>query len=226
MSEELVIPSNPETSIAKADDAMFADLVGGGFLPRLQLQTSNSSVCKSGDFPVNHYAHVQGKSMKDLGKTVDVYVIAYRAKALDTSDDLIDSYDPSSDVFISIKNRANNEQNSGCMYGPEFLVWNEDIGFATFFCGSKTARNIANGIRGAVPEAGESVTSKGGVTLGSTLIKNKKFEWQAPTVEICTDISGQPTAEEFTAKLHQFNNPSSTSNVETAEEEETGGREV
>ena len=48
------------SGVQKYDDDTFKEVVtSGGYLARLQLMTSQSNKCKSGDFPINHYALVR-----------------------------------------------------------------------------------------------------------------------------------------------------------------------
>ena len=59
---------------AKYSDDVFDDLASS-FLPQLRLMTASSDVCKSGEFPINHYALIRGSNREDLGTEVDVWVL-------------------------------------------------------------------------------------------------------------------------------------------------------
>lgn len=46
--------------VAKYSDDDFDEMKTSSFLARLQLMTANADKCKKGEFPVNHYAVVEG----------------------------------------------------------------------------------------------------------------------------------------------------------------------
>jgi len=198
------------------DDVFKATAQASAWLPRVQLCIANSSVCQNDDFPVNHYALVRGKTHVDLGENCDVQIIAWRPKALEIGDPIVTVYDPKiidgqpTGEFARIANRSNTEQNSGCMYGPEFLIWVPMLKeFATFFMGSLSARMEADNIR---TKLGQSMT------LTSEKRSNKKFSWRTPIGSACsTPLDNFPSDEQFAAEVEKFNNPPEK-NVEVAEE--------
>lgn len=118
-----------------------ADLIGP-YLPRLQLFTANSTVVKERLISAGHWGiPLTPSTIIDLGEEVDVVLAAERDKALLVGDELISSTDKASETFKKIRDLANNDRDSGAMYGTEFLVW---IGmnqvFCTLFLGSASAR--------------------------------------------------------------------------------------
>ena len=192
------------------DDAFAAATKAGDFLPRLQLMTANSDQCKKGEFPINHYALVQGQNLVDLGETLDIAVVTWRPKALEIDDEIITVYDPEDEEFKRIQEKSN-EKDSGCMFGPEFLVYiPSKKQFATFFMGSKSARREAPGLRARVGKA---------ATLKSHLIETKKYSWYAPTIVPCSTPMDIPPVEEIQEQVDKFNNPPK-SEVERIPEEE------
>ncbi|KKN32668.1 hypothetical protein LCGC14_0811600 [marine sediment metagenome] len=185
------------------------------FLPRLQLLTSNSAKCKSGEFSTNHYALIQDQKFDDLGKNIDVLLITWQPKALETGDAIISSYDPNSDEFQRIQKKAS-ERDSGCMYGPEFLVWIPAIKrFATFFMGTKTARRESGNVKALLKKA---------ASLTSQECKNKKYTWYAPQVSECSTPFDMPNKDELLEACEQFNNPPKSDIEGVSEEEETRAR--
>jgi len=209
-----LIPIDQAGALAKYDDEAFALATkAGDYLPRLQLMTSNSDACKAGEFPVNHYALVRGKDLRDLGESVDVLVVAWRPKALEIGDAILAVYDPKSMEFIRIQEKSA-EQNSGCMYGPEFLIYIPSISeWATFFMGSKSSRNEAANMRTRMHKA---------ATMASQKLSNKKFTWFSPLINSCTTPFALPTIEDIKKEAEKFNNPP-LSEVEV--DESTGSRE-
>lgn len=184
------------------------------FLPRLQLMTSNAGMCKSGDFPANHYALVRDSKFDDLGKNVDILLLSWRPKALETGDAVISVYDPESAEFQRIQDKSA-EKDSGCMFGPEFLVWVPKAkAFATFFMGTKSARRESGAVKARLKKA---------ATLGSHEIKTKKFTWYAPQCSACSTPFDMPQKEAMLAALEQFNNPPE-SDIEGVSGEESRAR--
>jgi len=90
---------------------------GGSYLPRIQFQSSSSKLCKNGVAPVNSFMLIKQGENVELGKEVDVFVVNYRDKAIDTAAGIYVSTqkDPR---FNEIIEKAKT-QNSGCMWGPE-----------------------------------------------------------------------------------------------------------
>lgn len=207
------------TQVSKYDDNVFDGLgTGGRFLPRIQLVTANSDKCKKpasqgGGFPVNHYALVQGKTYQDIGESVDLLCVAWRPKALDMNDDIITVYNPNDAEFKRIQ-ELSEQKDSGGMWGYEFLCWVGSLGqFATFFMGSKSARNEAPNLKALINQF---------ATLRSVYIEGKKHSWQAPQVVACsTPLTSMPTRSQLTGQVDKFNNPPKQE-VERAEE----GRDV
>ncbi len=216
VDEQLTLETlSQNTAVSKYGDETFDAMQSAAFLPRLQLMTATTGKCKKGEFPVNHYAIVQGQSYRDAGSSVDCLILGWRPKALEIDDEIISVYDPKDAEFERIQDRADNEKDSGCMWGFEFLLWLGDAGqFVTFFCGSKSARREAPNVKALLNQA---------ATLRSKLIKTKKFEWQGIDVVACSTPMGKmPSKAAFEAELDKFNNPAKSS-VEKAED---GGRAV
>lgn len=200
MSNELV-PNNQSTELSIFDD------VGGGFLPRLQLFSGRSDAVGEGRIPVNHWGLVDDDEIIDLDEKVNVGVLAGRHKAIDTGDDFQCSHDADSDLFKDLVERSG-IKNSGCMYGPEFLVYVPSVDrFATLFMGSKTARREAKKFKPLMNKP---------ATLFSKLIKTPKFKWQGQVVLPCEEAFDLP--ESAQAEIDKFLNPPADS-AEVAEDD-------
>jgi len=186
-------------AVATTTDADFDALSSGSSLPRFSLYTSNSKEVKEGDFPANTYGLKIGELLHDMGKNSDIVICAYRLTALQVTDDgFCCSHDAKSPLFKDIMNIADTQGfGSGAIYGQEFLVWiPEHKSFATLMCGSKTARNMAAGIKALVGEV---------ATMSSKKLENKKYSWFAM---VCTAsnavITSTPSEEDYTAHLTAF----------------------
>lgn len=189
----------------------------GDFLARLQLFGGNSDACKKGQIPIAHYGLVTGKdNVEDLGKEVDVIVICGRPKALRICDDdsIITKHDPNDEEFKKIAEDSN-VQDSGCMYGPDFVVYIPSIGkFATFFMSSKTARRVAPAVHARLRKA---------ATLKAELIETKKYSWHGPVVVPCSAPMVTPSNDDIQAAVKKFM-AQKESAVETVSDAASTGR--
>jgi hypothetical protein len=210
MAKDLVtLPKG--TPPAKYDDEAFkASTQSGDWLPRLQLMTANSKECKGGDFPINHYAIIRDQNFNDLGKSVDILLIEWRPKAIEIDEQIYAVYDPEHEEFKRIQEMSNTPD-SGCMYGPEFLVWIPAVEeYATFFMGSKSSRREASSVRALLRNAG---------TLKSKEISTAKYTWWSPIIEKCTSSFDLPSKEEIAEQYEKFINPPDPG-IERAPEED------
>ncbi len=202
-------------TVQKYDEKAFdAVTTTGNYLPRLQLMTSNSKPCKSGVFPINNYAVVTGEKFDDVGKEVDVLVIAWRPKAIEMGEVIINAYDPNTDEFKRIQAQSE-VKDSGCMYGPEYLLWvPSKKKFVTFMMGSKSARREAPALNALLRKA---------ATLKSKHIETAKYDWYAPLVAECNTPFDMPDMADLKVELDKFNNPPAT-DVEKAPEAPAEGQ--
>ncbi len=193
---------------------------GSDFLKRIQLYSKGKHVDKklieSGNFGVPLSAEV----IKQLGETVDVLLIERRAKAIDMSDleNLIITYDSTSNEFRRIEG-ASATKDSGCSYGPSYLVFERVTGkFYEFFCGSKSARIESSAINAYLPvteamiEAGVTEETKvrgpKPCTLRAHLVETPRFTWHVPKAEDClTPFAKLPTPEQIGEEVGKFRNP-------------------
>jgi len=209
--ENAMIPAEVAGGLAKYDDSVFKETTkSGDYLPRLQLMTSASDKCKSGEFPINHYALIRDQNYDDVGEAVDLLVVTWRPKALEIGDEVISVFDPESPEFKRIQEKSG-EKDSGCMYGPEYLVYLPSAKvFATFFCGSKSARREAPTIQNKLGKP---------ATLKAKKIETKKYTWYAPSCTACSTPFETPDIEDLKKAVEKFNNPPANT-VEVVEEGE------
>ncbi len=204
MSSEIKPVQNDGTVLAVdqkfGDDAFGEVSTSGKYLPRLQMYGSKSEQVTAGKIPMAHYGLVSGKdNIQDLGGSVNCIPIAWRPKAMDVGgDEIITVFDHLDSEFKRIQ--ADSEvANSGCMFGPEYLVWIPSARkFATLFMSSKTARREAPAIKERLGRP---------TTLVVELIKTKKFSWHGIVCQPCSTPFDLPDDEIVDEEVEKFNNP-------------------
>lgn len=190
-----------DTDITKSEgEDVFNQIAkSGDYLPRIQLEGTQSKLVVKDQIKAGHFALIESDSFEDLTKSVDVLVLAWRAKALRTDGETVESdFDIKSKRFQQIQ--AESEiSDSGCMFGPEFLLWVPSYQkFCTFFMASKSARREARNVKDKIGYAG---------TLTSKLIETKKYTWYAPEIISCTTPFDLPDPEEMMEQIEGFKNP-------------------
>ena len=183
---------------SKHDLAVFNGLVEGSSFKRFQLMGSNSDIVKQGKFPMGHFAIVDGQEMDDVGDSVDCVIVDWRPKAMRIGEEMVVIHDAEDEEFKKIIAESD-VQDSGCMYGPEFLLWLPEKGFVPYFLNNKSARYEAKAMFSLLGKA---------ATIKSVLVKGQKYSWHAPKVKPCTvPFDNMPTEDEFNAELEIFRNP-------------------
>lgn len=193
---ELAIPQ--ESQVAKyVNDDNFDKLVTT-YLPRLQLYDSNSNAVKQGTIQIGTYGLATANNITSLGKEAKLFVCSMRFKAMDLNGGVKSFYNPDHKEFLRIK-KTSEGQNTGCLCGPEFLVFLPDINkFATFFMSSKTMRREAPNVRALIGK---------GCLLRTRLIEKKPYTWFGPIATPYTSPMKLPDAINLQAELDGFNNP-------------------
>ena len=223
MSKEIAKKANGNlVPVSKDSSAEMAALAGpSSYLPRIQLMTDASEPVKEDIFPKDHFALILDQEHTDLGAEVDLIVCGYRPKALELGEEVINVYDMklvdgmATGEFKRIMEMSE-QADSGCMYGPEYLVYIPDHGFATFFFGNKSLRRESKKMQAYM---GKAVTAK------AQLIKTKKYKYKSVAIALATrEITDVPSESTFNEVSHKFLNPSS-SEVERVEETKATTRE-
>lgn len=193
------LPTGKYSEMAAWDEVV----TSSSFLPYVQLYGGNSDPVKEGKIAIgNHGLRVAKDQIEDLGKQFDCFAYSWRFKAMRiiTGGDVFSYFNPKSEEFQKVV--ADSEtSDSGCMYGPEFLIWIPQLSrFATYFFSSKTARRESPNMKVRMEE-------KTGCTVKSQLIKAKKHSWHGPVVTLCSAPMVLPDVAKLMPVAERFANP-------------------
>jgi hypothetical protein len=206
----------PSAQIGSDED--FAELAkGGDFLGRLQLYSKGKAINRGLILPGHWGIPESDEEIIDLGTSIDVVAFARRPKAIDMSDKeaIVTVYDRTSEAFQEIADRSL-EQNSGCMYGPSFLVLERTSGrFLEFFCGTKSTRSEAKKIFSYMTLTAEDIKRRNLVnvephgplpfTMKIKPVEKGSFAWHVPVVTSCsTPFSNVPSSEVIAREMQRF----------------------
>lgn len=221
-------------AVSMGSDDGFADLAkGADFLGRLQLFSKGSAINR-GKVTPGTWGIPDGEEVVVLGKTVDCIPYARRPKAIDLSDTeaIVTNYEMESDEFKRIAAESM-QQDSGCMYGPSFLIYERSTGrFLEWFCGTKSTRSEAKKIYPFLILRDEDIVERGleGVeahgplpfTMENRLVEKKRYSWHVPVVIRCsTPFTREPTVEKIVFEMKRFLNPTDAG-VEKVDEKDSG----
>jgi len=200
------------------DQDAFLELTKTSFVPRLQLCGGNSEAVKAGLVPIQSYALAYTKTdLRDLGKSVDCVPLSARLCAVRIAgDEVFSYYDHNSDEFRKVITDSE-QPNSGCMYGPQYLLWIPSVSeFATFLFGNKSTRKEARNLQPLLGRA---------ATLKSKYVKTAKHSWHVPIVLPCSARLSVPSQDKIDKATAMFNNPAKSSVELNPEEMEKQGEE-
>lgn len=208
-----LVPQDMASGGALAREEDFADMTtSADYLPRLQLFGAKSDACAEGKIGIGHYGLVKDDDITDLGEEINLVIVSWRPKAIQLGGDMpITVFDAHSELFKEIKVQSD-VTDSGCMFGPEFLVWIPDAGaFALYHMNSKTARRESKKMRPLIGSA---------ATLKCKLIETARFKWHGPVVLPCSIPLDMPDENKLRAEYGKFHNPPEKA-PELAEEDDT-----
>ena len=186
----------PSVDLA-TDDELQELTKGTDFLQRIQLVTKGKFV-DTGKINPGRYGVPQpgGEDILDLGSEIDILPLAVRAKALDMRDRdaIIAVYDMNLPEFERIK-ILSKETNSGCMYGPSFLILERNTGnFYEFFLGNKSGRQESGKLRPFLPISQAKAEATGTephgpipCTLKNRYVQRSAYGWHVPVVTKCSE---------------------------------------
>lgn len=192
---------------------------GTAFLKRIQLYSKGKSnsdgvLIDMGNFGIPKSA----EEIMSLGKEIDVIPFARRAKAVDLSDtdNIIVTYDTASDEFKRIVNLADTTKDSGCVYGPTYLVYERTTGeFYEYFCNNKSSRIASSDINPFLPVSQAQIDAnlsdeknpRGPMPLHmkAKYVKKGRYEWFVPEIsKAMTPFKKVPNREEIKTALDIF----------------------
>ena len=209
----------PSTQVG-SDEDFDAIAKSSDFLPRLQLYTKGKAINKKLVQPGNYGIPVTDDEVTDLGDVIDILPLARRPKAIDLKDpeNIVAVFDVHDSEFKRIQVDAGKKE-SGCMYGPSFLVFERSTEqFLEFFCGTKSARTEAKRIYPYLPLtqamidanpklADQQPHNSIPVTMKSRLVDKNAWSWHVPVAVKCsTPFTFLPTAEKIVEEITQFLN--------------------
>jgi len=213
MPENELVPMDGMPTLPVSEKE-FKEIVGGDYLPRLQVVDSSSKVCKKDLAKAGNYALIRAEDdVVDLTNQIDVLVVHMRFTALDFSDG-------DAPVFNHVRDSAefkrieeeSKVRDSGCMWGPEFLLYVDSVkAFATYLCSSATSRRESKNIIKLVRKA---------ATFKTHYIEKGKYSWHGPLIIPCSTAFDIPDPEEIKAQAMKFANVASTEAAEAAPESE------
>lgn len=180
------------------------------FLPRFRLFTLKSGAVANSLTELG-FSLVEGEEYTFLGKDVDVYPFAIRLLALDTkaTPKPLFSHDVNSDTFKDIAARAQ-EKNSGCLCGPEFLIWVPSVSsWATYLMGSPTDRYVWPRLKALLGRP---------ALIKTKLIKKGEYQWHGPEILASSAVFDMPTVEDIAAEVSKFKDAVSATQAPAVEE--------
>lgn len=221
------IVAHAATAIAKANNALtaFGDIPFSdhlvkakenpeptGYAKRIQL-VSKGKLVDTGKCPPGQWAIVDGEEVTPLGKAVDIVPLAVLDKALDTSGDEVEVvFGRDSEQYQEIAERST-QQDSGCMHGPCFLVWERTQGeFFEIFFNNKSGRMEAPKLNDFLPISKAAAKANGleargpaPANLSAKYIEKPRYSWFAPQIKASqATFDKTPSAEAVIKSVTQF----------------------
>lgn len=211
---DLILPSQ-NNQVGMYDEKVFNEVAVAStkYLPRVSLMGSNSKPVVEGKATVGKYMLIKdSNSFLDMTNEFNALILAWRPLAMRLDgDNIITEFDPQSEVFKKIM--ADSETpDSGCMWGPDFLLALPNLGCATYFASSKTSRREA---QNAMP----ILKGTRMATFRSHLISGAKFKWWGPLIGVCSvkeAFVNMPDQATIDSEFAKFINPDKSQAVEQA----------
>lgn len=221
---DFAIPADLTLQSVSTEDIL-AVSTASDFLPRVQIMGSNSTLVQEGKVKQGTHAIVwTADRYQELGAEISFLSLSFRTKALRIPKDgnPISYFDRQSDNFKKVMVDSA-VSDSGCMFGPEFLIWLPVPGcFATYFFGSKTGRRSAPALLTIMTIGEENGHPKFGPKPALSrvqLIRSKTYAWHGSVI-LPHSTPLPPPGEEFDLNVREvvtkFLNPPE-SEVEVAE---------
>ncbi len=239
MSKELACLSAAALPALAPSLDVFKEIAqSSSFLQRIQLYTKGKAIDTGAIQPGHYGIPVGDDTIDDLGNEIDVIPMTWRPKAIDMSDRdaVIVNYDPTSAEYKRIKNAADNTQDSHCMYGPTFLVFERSTSkLYELFFGNPSMRRESGKFVSFCPlspeEAAEASKATGKkveahgplpCTLKAKYVTKGAYGWHVPVCHQCsTPFTNVPAVTTLVDEIKKFHEMKS-GEVEKVEEPATG----
>lgn len=143
-----LIGGTTELSTEVVADEVSAMVRSGDWLPRIEICGSSTTKVKEGKIAQGVFSLTRSDTdFRDIGKQIDFLSLTFRPKAMrlknTPSGKPMSFFDRSTPDFKKIQAESESSQ-SGCVWGPEFLIWLPVANcFATYFCNNPTMRRAA-----------------------------------------------------------------------------------
>jgi len=205
-AEQSLIPMSGLAQNQHANREVFkSEIRSAGFLPYIKLYGSNSGEVKEGTISRGHYGLTENQVLIDLGEEVVAIPVSWRWKAVRIIGQVFETfYNPENPEYQKVKEKSS-EKDSGCMYGPEFLLWlPTQKKFVVYHMNNASARNEADNVESSMGKA---------ILLKWRLAKNAKYKWEAPQILASSTPIAQenlPDHAELTRIAEKFANPTDT----------------
>jgi len=191
----------------------------GKFLPRVQfLSTGSCKLVSEGKAKVGSYALIDGGNVIDLGKEINVIPLCKLNKAVDIAEG-VSHFAPSEDYDRCVAAVEDSGFDSGCMYGPYYLLFLADTEqFVELFLTNTSGRNEESNIDSFLPISAEAAAQHGiearaprPATLGSKEVTSKRgkksYTYNVPLTNECTttlNVENPPTQEDVISRCNKF----------------------
>lgn len=198
-----LIAAEGPSPYAEKEGALSAVTKVGDYLPYVQVYSGSSKEVKKKEIEMGVFGIRESKnSLINIGEEFIAFVIAWRPKAMQFQPKVLSFFDVESKEFKEIEAKAE-EKNSGCGFGPEFLLWLPEYKrFATYFLGNKTGRNEAPNLIGPLKDKGPFACIQ-----KAKLIETPDYTWHGPTTLPYDNEFEMPVLADLQEQLHKFNNP-------------------
>jgi len=200
------------------------------FLPRIQQAVDRSEIAKPVKLGGKGAIHGEFYLVRDsnaplipLGEKFDCVIIAARMKGLayktgearegcfEDGDNVVSGGDNEFFELCQARDRDDPKEHDNWKYnwGAEFLIWlNDHNCFATLFCGTWTARNVA--LEYIYPHFASCSPCTANMTIYQHYIdKGKNPRWSYLATECSTAPQFIPEQEELEKRIKEFKNPKS-----------------
>lgn len=204
------------------------DLVAktSNFLPRFVLFGTQNKAVKAKLVKMGEYALQRSKTdFTELGESTDVYVLAWRAKAIRFAAQTEVVYDPRSPAYQEIDTIAKKKGMNDCVSGPEFLLYLPGTNdFATWHMSSPTLKGESKKLFSCIAPEGQLGVANLTVELREAKIKDatgkiQEVSWFAPVIRPNPAPTGNPPdVDELAKQIDEFKNPKAPTPAEAAGE--------